>query len=308
VSASKNRPRWAELPVRVRSRIEELAGGPVVRAENCTGGFSPGFASRLILPDGQRAFAKAMDARAWPFQAAMYAVEARVAALLPQDLPVPRFLGSVDDEDFVILAFECADGAEPAGPWRPAELAQVAAAVSRFSLSVSPSPVRVPAGHPRLGGWEALAGDPWSRAGLARCSPWAAGRLDELLRLEERGLDAARGDSLVHFDMLPHNILRTPEQVLLIDWPHARLGARYIDVLMLMASAAADGIDPEPLLAGLPVAAAARPGELTAVLVALTGFWLAGALAEVPPGLQPVRDAKLVLARGGLAWLKARLQ
>jgi hypothetical protein len=55
MSASKNRPRWSELPPRVRGQISELAGGRVVAAENCEGGFSPGFASRLTLADGRRA-------------------------------------------------------------------------------------------------------------------------------------------------------------------------------------------------------------------------------------------------------------
>jgi hypothetical protein len=64
MSASKDRPRWEELPPHVRGQISELAGGRVVAARNCEGGFSPGFASRLTLADGRRAFAKAMDADA----------------------------------------------------------------------------------------------------------------------------------------------------------------------------------------------------------------------------------------------------
>jgi hypothetical protein len=52
VSASKDRPRWDELPGRVRRLAEALAGGRVIRAESCPGGFSPGFASRLTLAVG----------------------------------------------------------------------------------------------------------------------------------------------------------------------------------------------------------------------------------------------------------------
>jgi hypothetical protein len=80
MSASKNRPRWGDLPPPVRARISELAGGRVLAAQNCEGGFSPGFASRLTLADGRRAFAKAMDADAWPLQATFHRDEARVAA------------------------------------------------------------------------------------------------------------------------------------------------------------------------------------------------------------------------------------
>jgi hypothetical protein len=80
MSASKNRPRWGDLPPPVRARISELAGGRVLAAQNCEGGFSPGFASRLTLADGRRVFAKAVDADAWPLQATFHRDEARVAA------------------------------------------------------------------------------------------------------------------------------------------------------------------------------------------------------------------------------------
>jgi hypothetical protein len=52
VSASKNRPRWEDLPARLRRQIESLVGDRVVAAQNCDGGFSPGFASRLTLAAG----------------------------------------------------------------------------------------------------------------------------------------------------------------------------------------------------------------------------------------------------------------
>src|ERR1700757_5516656 len=128
MSASKKRPRWRELPPGVHDQICELAGGRVVAAENCEGGFSPGFASRLTRADGRMKFPKAMDAEAWPLAATMYRDEARVAALLPATVPAPRFLGSAEDAHWVILAFECADGTEPSAPWRPGELAQAVAA------------------------------------------------------------------------------------------------------------------------------------------------------------------------------------
>jgi len=306
MSASKSRPRWSELPAYVRGQICELAGGRVVAAENCEGGFSPGFASRLTLADGRLKFAKAIDAAAWPMQATMYRDEARVAALLPMTVPAPRFLGSVDDGHWVILAFERAVGAEPSVPWRARELAQAAAAASAMSQALTPSPVAMPADHPRLGGWAELAADPSARAKLAEMSAWAARNLGFLTELELVGLTAARGETLVHFDALPHNIMRTDRQVLFVDWPHARLGAPFIDLLTVLASAGDTGIDLDSL-AVQPVTADVEPEELDAVLAALTGFWLAGGVAEFPPGLGPVAAAKLALGRGALCWLQRRL-
>jgi hypothetical protein len=44
------------------------------------------------------------------------------------------------------------------------------------------------------------------------------------------------------------------------------------------------------------------------VLAALTGFWLAGAVEDVPPGMEPIAAAKLELGLGGLRWLRRRLE
>ena len=249
MSASKNRPRWSALPACVQDQISELAGGQVVAAENCEGGFSPGFASRLTLAGGRTVFAKAMDADEWPLQASFHRDEARVAAALPRAVPAPRLLGSVDDGHWVILAFECADGGAPSAPWRPDELTQAAAVASTMSQALTPSPVAAPADHPRLGGWAELAADDAAAAKLPAVSGWAARNIGVLTELEHAGLAAARGETLVHFDALPHNILRTDRRVLFVDWPHARLGAPFIDVLTLLASAGDAGIELDPLLA-----------------------------------------------------------
>jgi hypothetical protein len=351
VSASKNRPRWEDLPARLRRQIESLVGDRVVAAQNCDGGFSPGFASRLTLAAGSRAFVKAIDVVAWPSQAPMYRDEALVAAALtmarataaapaaapatapaappatapaapPATAPAappaaalatPRFLGSLDDGCFVILAFECVMGAEPSRPWQHGELMRVAVAVSRMSAALTPSPIVVAADHPRLGGWAALAEDEGALARLPAISGWAARHLDRLIALERDGLAAASGTALVHFDALPHNILLTSDQVVLVDWPHARLGASFIDLVMVLASAAADGIDPEPLLRAqadvlADVQADMRAADVTGVLAALTGFWLAGAVEPIPADLAPIAAAKLHLGRGALRWLQSRLR
>ncbi len=308
--ASKDRPRWSELPGHVRSIVEGLVGGRVTTAESCPGGFSPGFASRLTLVGGRRVFAKAMDAEVWPSQVTMYRDEARVAAQLPPAAPAPRFLGSMDDGRWVVLAFECVEGSEPARPWCRADLARVVSAIGTMTAALTPSPLALPRDQPRIGGWALLAGNELLAARLAAHSSWATAELRFLAELENAGLAVARdGDSLVHFDALPHNILLTTDRVVVVDWPHARLGSPCIDLLMVLASAAADGIDPEPFLAAqpLPLAGRTSPHHLTTVLAALTGFWLAGAVEDVHPGLEPIAAAKLELGRGGLRWLRRRL-
>ena len=304
---SKNRPRWNALPPQVRDQIEQLAGGRVLAAENCEGGFSAGFASRLTLAGGRRLFAKAMDGAAWPLQAGWCRDEARVSAGLPAGIPAPGLRGWSDDGRWVALVFECIEGREPARPWRPDELGRAAAAVSAMSLALTPSPVPVPAEQPRIGGWAELAGDRAALGRLAGVSVPAARHLAELLAFERAGLAAAHGTSLVHFDVLPHNILCAGHQVWFVVWPHARLGAPFIDLLMLLGSAGSDGIDLDDLLAAQPVAAGPDRGTIDAVLAALAGFYLAGALAETAAAFRPIAAAKLELGRGTLSWLQRRL-
>ena len=306
-AASKRRPRWAELPAPARAQIERLLASKVVRAQNCEGGFSPGFASRLTLADGRRAFVKAMDCDAWPSQALFHRDEARVAAALPGSVPAPRFLGSSDDGHWVALAFEADDGTEPAQPWNRTDLDRVLTAVGQLAQAGTPSPIPLPPDHPRLGGWASLARDAARRARLPACSAWAASHLPLLITLEGEGLAAAQGPSLVHFDLFPHNILLGAGRVLFVDWPHARLGAPFIDLLLLLSSAASSGIDPEPILARQPLAARVEPRAIDAILAAHAGFCVAGALLPAPPGLQPVTEAKLSLGQATVKWLARRL-
>lgn len=307
MAASKNRLLWHELPATARERIEGLVGAPVVDARNCPGGFSPGLASRLALGDGRRVFVKAIDADAWPMEAVFHRSEAAVAAALPATVPAPRFLGVLDDGHWTALAFEHVDGTEPGQPWNRADLGRVVATAVQLAQAVTPSPVALPRDQPRLGGWAALARD---RSCLGRLSchfPWAADNLGRLIGLEEDGLAAAQGPSLVHFDLHPHNILLTRERVLFVDWPHARLGSPVVDLVMLLSSVAADGIDPEPVLHDPALRAAFDLSILDVVLAAHTGFLLRGGLSPVPAGLEPIAEAKLRLGRGGVDWLRRRI-
>ncbi len=92
-----------------------------------------------------------------------------------------------------------------------------------------------------------------------------------------------------------------------VDWPHARLGAPVIDLLMVLASASADDIDPEPLLMSQRIARAAAPGDIDAILAAVAGAWVAGGLACAEPGLGPIAAEKRRLGRGATTWLQRRL-
>jgi len=307
MSASKRRLRWDQVPPPVKHAIEQLMGGQVVAAANCEGGFSPGLASRLTLADGHRFFVKAIDAVARPDQAPMYRAEASLSAALPRTIPAPRLLRWLDDGRWVVLVFECVDGTEPELRRSPQDARRVAAALADLARMLTPSPIAAPSDHPRLGGWAELARDRDSLARLPCRSRWAADHLSLLITLEAEGLQEAKGESLVHFDIYPHNILLTADRVLFADWPHARLGAPFTDLILFASGAAAAGVDPEPIVTGYPPAAATEPHAIDAVLAAHAGFCLGGSLHRAGPAFAPIIAAKAELGTAAIRWLQRRL-
>lgn len=268
-SASKRRLRWEQVPPPVKRAIEQLAGGWVVAAVNCEGGFSPGLASRLRLAGGRWVFVKAIDAEAWPDQAVMYRAESRVSASLPLTVPAPRLLRALDDGRWVVLIFECIDGCEPDLRRNPADAFRVAADLADLARPLTPSPIAAPADHPRLGGWAELARDRERLASLRARSRSAADHLSLLITLEEVGLEEANGRALVHFDAYPHN--------------------------------------PEPIVTGYHPAASTDPHIIDAVLAAHAGFCVGGSLYRASPALAPVTGAKVALGTAATTWLQGRL-
>jgi aminoglycoside phosphotransferase len=297
-----------EVPGRVRAAIEEILGAAIVQDRSQPLGFSPGLASRLVLADGRRAFAKAVGLERNADSPAMHRREIAVLDALPAGLPVPALLGSYDDGDWVAVVTEDIEGVAPAEPWRPEELRRVVDALAVLAADLTPSPITAPpiadldAGMFR--GWRTLAADPASAAPLG---PWVGERLDALAAIESTWTTAADGGSLVHADLRADNILLTPDRVVFVDWPHARIGAPWLDLLFLLPSAAATGTDPRAVWAGYAPAREADPDAVTAVLVALTGFFLHGSLQPPPRNLARLRAFQRAQGEAALRWLRTRL-
>lgn len=296
-----------EVPADVRRGIEEILGAPVVAAASQPGGFSPGLAARLVLADGRRAFAKAVGRDRNPDSPGMHRREAAVLAALLPDLPVPALLGCYDDGDWVALVIEDVEGVAPAQPWRPAELARVVDAMAGLADRLTPSPI--PArpiaalDDAPFRGWRTLAADPAMAAPLGAA---VLARLDELAAIEETWSAAAQGDALVHGDLRADNILLTADRVVFVDWPHARIGAPWLDLLFLLPSAAATGTDPEAVWATYPPARGLDADAVTAVLVALTGYFLHESVLPPPRNLRRVRAFQRAQGEAALRWVQAR--
>jgi aminoglycoside phosphotransferase (APT) family kinase protein len=99
--------------------------------------------------------------------------------------------------------------------------------------------------------------DYWRKAaerGPVGLDRWSARHLEALADLEAGAPAAAVGSTLLHLDLRADNLLITPEnRVLVVDWPHARVGASWVDTVFLAPSLAMQGgPPPEELLARDP--------------------------------------------------------
>ena len=310
-AAAGVRPDWEEVPGRVRAAIEARLGSPVESAISLSGGFSPGAAARLKTSDGRRVFVKAVGPEPSPDSPAAHRREAEIAAALPPGVPAPELLWSHDEgeEGWISLAFEDVDGRNPAEPWRPEELDRVLDALTALAELLTPSPLS----QKKIGGpqdWPIVAGGHWRK--LAEEPPaglcgWSARHLDSLVGLEAEAPAAAAGDTLLHLDLRADNLLLTRDRVVVVDWPHARVGAPWVDPLFFAPSVAMQGgPPPEELLLRYPPARRADPAAITAVVCAIAGFFVGEGLQPAPPGLPTLRAFQAAQGEVARSWLALR--
>ncbi len=313
--AAGTRVPYGSLPADLRAEVDARCGSPVVAADSQPGGFSPGVAARLRLADGRRIFVKAVHPAANANAPDLHRREARVVAAMPDDTPVPRLQWVIDGgpDDWVVLAFDDVDGRQPAVPWRAEDLDRVMLAFNDLAVRLTPSPISAD--------WLGTAGDlvrdtgrGWVDAAtepstIDRLDPWTRRHIDTLVTLEADVESAAHGRTLLHQDLRADNVLlrRADDAVMVVDWPHARMGAPWVDLLWFAPSVAMQGGPaPEVLLRRFTPAAGADPDAIDVVIAAIAGFFTLGSLLPNPPGLPTLRAFQA--AQGAIArtWLAQR--
>jgi aminoglycoside phosphotransferase len=305
-AAEGSRLAWDALPPSLLNSLEEGFGAGVVGATSQPGGFSPGVAARVRLSDGRRAFVKAISSYPNPHTPQLHRREAKIAEAFPRSAPVPKFLFAVDDGDWVALAFEDAGGAHPVLPWRLEELQRVLRGISELALCLTPSPIEmapISAETFPFIGWRELRRD-----AKADIEPWARRHIAELVELESEWVDAASGETLLHGDLRADNILISPDKVVFVDWPHACIGAPWIDLVFFLPSVAMQG-GPKPweVFAEHPLASSAPPERVDAVVAALSGYFLWRGSSPPPPGLPGLPAFARAQGVEALSWLRQRL-
>lgn len=305
---------WDDLPASVRARVQRGLGALVVEHRSYPGGYSPGTADRVVAANGAVAFVKAVHPEQNPSTPALHLAELRVMRSLPPGLPVPALLDGFESDGWVVLVLEHVDGAHPAQPWRRDEFLAVVDAVLDLADRLTPSPLELGSAVDELrDGWQ----------GWARCSanplpdldPWLADRLPGLNARAQRSLDAMDGDTLVHMDLRADNILLRDglrplgERVVLIDWPWAVTGARWLDATLLTAEVAAQDDDASRAVADEALERiAARCGvqldTLVDAVVGLLGYLVWNSRQPDPPGIPTLRAFQRRLAEGVTTWVQ----
>jgi hypothetical protein len=275
-----NRVRWEELPAAVHAYVAEVLGSPVVQAVSQSGGFSPGSADRVVTAGGARAFVKAVSPLQNSDSPELHAREARIAGFLPVEVPAPRLLGATAVEDWQVLVLEEVAGHQPDLPWRTDDLALVVRALEDLARIGTPCPV---------------PGLPTARESLAG-------------QLPEAALALVGGDTLVHLDLRADNVLLTADRAWLVDWPHACVGAPWLDLLALLFEVDRLGGQElaEETLRTSTLTRDVDPDVLTAVLDGFSTFFLDRAAAPPPPGLPTVRAFQRAQGEGLARWVARR--
>ncbi|MGW5374210.1 phosphotransferase family protein [Nocardia sp. NPDC003999] len=297
---------WAEAPEPVRAEVERVLGDAVHTAENQRGGFSHGVAARLRTVGGGAAFVKAIEAE--DGLAVMYRQEARIAARLPATVPAPRCRFATEIAGWFVAVFDDVEGAFPR-LGEPGELRDTLELVARLAAELTPSPLAdmptvAEAYGPELTGWRTFVTE-----GLpADLDSWSLRHLTKLAELEAAWPTAAEGNTLLHTDLRPDNMLRRPDgAVLAVDWAWACRGAAWIDLVALAPSIAAAGVDPDPIIATHSVTRDVDPVAVDAFVCALAGYWAAACRKPGPPRSPRLREHQSVFARLAGAWLACRL-
>jgi aminoglycoside phosphotransferase (APT) family kinase protein len=292
--------------VDVRAAFERRLGARVVEAVTQPSGFSPGLAARLRLEDGRRVFLKAVSEEANPDTPDIHRREARILAALPATAPIARLLWSYDEMGWVALCLEDVDGRHPDEPWTEHDLDLVIACVEKMSRDLTPSPIRVDDTVPAffrqtINGWRIAL-----ERGERRLDAWALRNLDRLAELENRAPGAVEGDALVHCDIRADNLLISGDRLYVLDWPWARIGAAWVDLVAMAPSVTMQGgPPPEQFLRRLDLHGVTG-AAIDAVVASLAGYFVVRALEPPPPGIPTVRAFQAAQGRVAIAWLRER--
>jgi hypothetical protein len=304
VGATAQRPEWGELPTAIRAAIVKVLGSAVVQAKSQRSGFTPGFASRLWLADGQTIFVKAASSQTkWLVEA--YALEATNLELLPPAVRAPRIRRRLDltdgETDWLVLIFEDVPGHPPTRPWKREEADRVLAAVRAQSIALTPAPPRRPPWRPFI------FPDPpglFEQVNAQGFLPDIASRLQELGMLAVEGV---RGDTLIHSDLRDDNVILADTGVIWVcDWNWPTHGPIWVDTLTVTISMVGDGLDGDRILNESGLVARTDANLIDGVLALLLSYCLTADIGSLKDDSPFLRTHHVWYAEVIERWLRHR--
>ena len=164
----------------------------------------------------------------------------------------------------MVLLFEEIDGWHPEFPWRDQDFERVLEALTLLAEQLTPSPLVAPSASipGEQNYWELLSNEPTALVRLVGLDLWVRDNLDRLAKIAATTGLAFEGTTLLHSDIRADNILLTGDRVFFVDWPHATVGASWLDLLYFLPSVAMQGgPDPQAAFWSHPVADGARGGH-----------------------------------------------
>lgn len=313
--STANRPDWDELPEVVQAAIELRLGSPVRWWTSRLGGFTRGMAAVLRLRDGRDVFVKAAEDRHAPVAWQSYRHEAKVLAWLPDGVPAPRLLWTLDERlagnHWSVLGIEAVEGRLPDLPWSDDDLARAVAVVEEAAAALAEPPPGLEL--PELGAQLAAdeqAADLWARVAAGTVAvedAWARTHARDLARLGARAGDAIRGEAAVHGDLRADNLILGAERSWVCDWNWVFRAASWSDLARLLVQAQASGLDADKAFRASPLSDGVDDEALDAWLAHLAAVHLVRLAEPEPPASSPwLRPHLRDYAAASLQWLEAR--
>lgn len=306
------RREWTELPSSLRSEVEKVLGGSVIRFTPTSGGFSVGSVTGIVEGSNRESlFIKAVPSD-HEF-VADYRTEARIASALPTNVTYPRARLFLDAKRWVLFASDAVIGHIPHEPWQDDELAAALASLTATSRALTPAPlVDVPTVAERMASrcqtWATLANrGEHGPVRLTNLNNWERAHLNELADIEGRWQRGASGNTLLHFDLRYDNcIIDQSDLAIFVDWGRACLGQDWIDLVCLLLESNLGERDPESIFLGHPLGSTADESSVTAFLVALASYWTYAAALPPVDGAPALRNRQEYSRRATIEWLQRR--
>ncbi|WP_030951634.1 phosphotransferase [Streptomyces sp. NRRL S-481] len=306
------RPAWTELPQSVRGLIERHLGGVVRPGQSVGSGFTSGYAAVIRGARGSQ-FVKAVNVSSNAVVADSYRREALINEALPASVPAPRIQWREEHDGWLVLGFDAVkDSHMPGAPWRADELEATLDAYAEAAQTLAtPSEQLQQVGLTLLGDggdfddWRTQASSGPDTVSLPDWVPTSM--VDALAELESAWRESAAGSAVLHNDLRQDNVLIDARGTAWIcDWNWPCLGASWFDLVLLLATAYADGHDATALFRAHPTARGVDGEQLDAVLAALSGFFLVSG-AQPPADWSPyIRQHQTWCGEVTLRWLAER--